>query len=108
MFACHFSWYTFTRLPLGVVPVSDMFQQKIDEIFKGLSNLFGTADDMFIIGYDADSRDHDKTLRQVIQICQPENLKLNRNMSFQVHYNTIFRNNLQKQHTTRPKKYCIH
>ena len=39
-----------------------MFQRKMDEIFKGLPNVFGIADDILILGYDADSRDHDRTL----------------------------------------------
>ena len=69
----------FIRLPFGVVPVDDMFQWKINENFKGLPNVFGQAVDIFIVGYDADSRDHDRTLRQVMQICNSENVKLNRN-----------------------------
>ena len=38
-----------------------MFQQKNDEIFKGLQNIFGIADDILIVGYQ-DGRDHEKTL----------------------------------------------
>ena len=37
------------------------FPEKIDEIFKDLPNVFGTADDILILGYNADSRDHDRT-----------------------------------------------
>ena len=36
-----------------------MFQQMIDEIFKYVPNVFGIEDDILIIGYDADGRDHD-------------------------------------------------
>ena len=32
-----------------------------------------------IVGCDADERDHDRTLRQVMQICHHENVKLNKN-----------------------------
>ena len=46
-----------------------MFQEKINEIFKGLPNLFSIVDDIFIVGYDTDGRDHGKTLKQVVQIC---------------------------------------
>ena len=42
--------------------MADMFQQKIDEIFKCLLNTYGIADDLLIVGYDADCRDHDKAL----------------------------------------------
>ena len=42
---------------------------KIDEIFKEMPNLFDIEDDILIVVYDADGRDHDKTLRHVMQIC---------------------------------------
>ena len=31
-----------------------MFQRKIDEIFKDLTNVFGSSDDIFAVGYDVD------------------------------------------------------
>ena len=54
---------------LGVTPATDMLKKKIDKVFKGLPNVFGIADDILIIRYAADGRDHDRTLRQVMQIC---------------------------------------
>ena len=72
-FSSHYGRYRFTRPPLGVVPAGDMFQQKIEEIFKDLLILFGIADDILIVGYYADSRDHDRNLRQVMQISHQEN-----------------------------------
>ena len=42
--------------------MEDMFQRKIDEIFKDLLNVFGIADDILVVGYDADGKDHDDTL----------------------------------------------
>ena len=69
MFAYQFGWYGFTRLPFGVASSSDMFQQNVNEIFKDLPDVFGNGDDSVIVGYDADSKDHDRTLRQEIQIC---------------------------------------
>ena len=56
-----------------------MFQCKIDGIFKDLPNVFGIADDILVVGYDGDGKDHDKTLWQVLQICRNVNLKLNKN-----------------------------
>ena len=35
-----------------------MVQQKIDKIFKDLHNVFGIADDILVIGYDVDGKDH--------------------------------------------------
>ena len=67
--ACHCVRYRFTRLLFEVGPIGDMFQQKIDEISKDVPNVFGIADDILIVGYNADGRDHDKTLKKVIKIC---------------------------------------
>ena len=30
----------------------NMFQRKIDELFQGLPNVFGIADDILIVGFD--------------------------------------------------------
>ena len=59
MFACHFGRYRFIRLPCRMVPV-DMFQQKNNVIFKSLPNV-DIADDILIVGYYAEGRDHDKS-----------------------------------------------
>ena len=65
----------------------DMLQKKIGELFKDLPNAFSKADDISVVGYDADDRDHDKTLKQVMPICQKENLKINAISGYE---NTIF------------------
>ena len=36
---------------------------KIGKLFKDPLNVFGIADDILIVGYDSDGRDHDRTLR---------------------------------------------
>ena len=56
-----------------------IFQQKTDEIFKDLPNIFGIAHGILIVKYDADDRVHDRTLKQVMQIWYQEILKLNTN-----------------------------
>ena len=43
-----------------MAPAGDMFQCKIDEIFKKLLGVFCIADEIFIVGYDADGKDHDR------------------------------------------------
>ena len=40
-----------------------MLQCKIDEIFKELTNVFHIADDILIVGYDVDGKDHDNILK---------------------------------------------
>ena len=51
---------------------------KIDEIFKDLPNVFGIVDDIIVVGFDSDGKDHDKTLWKVLKICRNVNLKLNK------------------------------
>ena len=60
MFACQLGRYRYKRLLFGAAPAGDMFQRKIDEIFKELSNVFSIADDILVAGYEADGKDHDK------------------------------------------------
>ena len=48
---------------------------------------FGIANDILIVGYDADGRDHYRTLREVIGICQRQKLKI---YVIQVCKHTIF------------------
>ena len=55
-----------------------MFQRKTDEMFNDIHNVFGIADYIQITGFDADSRDHDASLEQVLQKCRQANLKLNK------------------------------
>ena len=54
------------RLLFGVATAGDMFKRKINEIFRGLSNVFDIADDILILGYDADGRVHNRSLRQMM------------------------------------------
>ena len=66
-----------------------MFHQMIDDIFKDLLNIFGLADNILIIHYDVNRRNHDKILRWVMQLCQYEKLNWIK-MSFQMCKGTIF------------------
>ena len=56
-------------------PTGDMFQRKIDKIFKDLPNLFGITDNILVVGYDRDGKDHDETLQRVLQVSRQVNLK---------------------------------
>ena len=55
-----------------------MFQQKIDEIFNNMPNVFGIAYDILVIGYDKDGADHGEAVYNVLKWCQDVNLKLNK------------------------------
>ena len=78
MFACQFGRYRYKHLPFGAVPVGNMFQCKIDEIFNDIPNVFGIADDILVVGYDKDGTDHDEAVYKVLRWCQDVNLKLNK------------------------------
>ena len=34
------------------MPAGDIFQHKIDEIFRDMPNMFGITDNILVIGYD--------------------------------------------------------
>ena len=55
-----------------------MFQCKINEIFKYLPYVFGIADDILVVGYDTDGKDHNEMLQQLLQISRQVYLKLNK------------------------------
>ena len=63
-FSCQFARYRYKRLSFGAGPTGDMFRRKIDVIFKDLLNVFGITDDILVVGYDRDGKDHDETLQQ--------------------------------------------
>ena len=90
-FACQFGWYRYQRLPFGAAPAGNIFQRKMDEIFKDLPNVFGIADDILVLGYDVDGKDHDHTLWRVLADMQTGKSKTKQwQMSFQMHISPTF------------------
>ena len=77
-FSCPFGRYWYKCLPFGAVPVGNIFQCKIDEIFNDMPNVFGIADDILVIGYNKNGADQDKAVYSVLRQCQDVNLKLNK------------------------------
>ena len=43
------------------------------EMVTNLSNVFHIADDILVVGYDNDGKDHDNTLQKLLQICRQVN-----------------------------------
>ena len=68
-FACPFGWYQYKQLPFGSVPVGDMFQCKIDEIFSEMPNILGITNDILVIGYDENGADHDAAVHKMLWRC---------------------------------------
>ena len=58
-------------------PKGACFSEKFMKYSK-IHQFFGIEDDMLVVGYDSDGKDHDETLQQVLQICRQVNLKLNK------------------------------
>ena len=56
----------------------NMFQHKIDKIFNDIPNIFCIADDILVIGYNNDGKDHDEGVCKVLQRCKEVNLRLNK------------------------------
>ena len=44
-----------------------------------MPNVSGIGDDILVVGYEEDGRDHNKTVQKVLQRCRKVNLKLNKN-----------------------------
>ena len=49
-FACQFGRYRYKTLQFGACHTGDMFQRKLEEIFKDLPNVFGIVDDILVVG----------------------------------------------------------
>ena len=77
-FSCQFGRYRYKQLLFGVVPVANMFQCKIDEIFNDMPNIFGIVDDILVIGYNNAGTYHDEMVCKVVQRCREVNLRLNK------------------------------
>ena len=77
-FAWQFGRYRYKHLPFGAMPVGNIFQCKINEIFNDIPNMFGIGDDILVVGYNDNGKDHDETVCKVLQRCSEVNLKLNK------------------------------
>ena len=67
-FMCQF-WQIDTNSCYLEQPQLVTFQRKIDDIFKKLPNVFGTAEEILGAYYDDDGTVHNNTLRSVLLIC---------------------------------------
>ena len=74
---CMLIWLWYKCLPFGAVPVGDMLQCKIDEIFSDMANVLGIMDDILAIGYNEGGADHDAAVPEVLCQCEELILKLN-------------------------------
>ena len=63
-FATMFGRYFYLHVPMGASLSSDVYQFKIDEVFKDIPHCVGIADDIVIFGYN--DHDHNQSLYRVL------------------------------------------
>ena len=78
----HGDCYRYRKLPFGLVPSPELFQAKLDQCLEGLIGIHTIADDILITGkgdtMEEACRDHDKNMRNFLERCHANNIKLNR------------------------------
>ena len=81
-FVCHLDRYIYKMLQFIAAPAGDMFQIKIDEIFRKVPKAFSVADDILIVGHEDIASDYDRTLSTVLKIYRKEKLKFNKDKCY--------------------------
>lgn len=72
-----FGRHRFLRLPFGLCDAQDAFQQKIDQTFGDIPGTAGIADDLIIFGFREDGKDHDASLRAVLECARKTGTRFN-------------------------------
>ena len=67
--------YCYLRVPMGASLSSDVYQYKVDQIFEGILQSVGIADDIVIFGYN--NHGHDTTLYSVLDRACDVGMKFN-------------------------------
>ena len=70
-----FGRYRFKRLPFGVILSQDIFQRKLDEVYNGIANVTGIADDIVVCG--STESEHDRAFIEMLEATRRHNVSLN-------------------------------
>jgi len=70
-----FGQYRFKRLPFGVKLSQDIFQRKLDEVYKDIPNVMRIADDIVVCG--STESEHDKAFCKMLEATRKHNVSLN-------------------------------
>ena len=70
-----FGRYRFKRLPFGVKLSQDIFQRKLDEVYRGIPNVMGIADDIVVCG--STETEHDQAFCKMLKATRKHNVSLN-------------------------------
>ena len=68
--------YRWKRLPFGTSVSSEIFQKRLDQALEGLQGVIGVSDDIVVHGETEE--EHDKNLRNLLELCRKIGLRLNR------------------------------
>ena len=81
-FETPFGRYRWNRMPFGISPAPEYFQQFLDKNLEGLDGIKPVADDILIYGkgdtYEEAVKDHDRKLVKLFERCEERNIKLNK------------------------------
>ena len=73
----------YLRMPFGISPAPEYFQQYLDQNLEGLSGVYKIADDILITGQGETQEDamvdHDNNLKALLERCRQRHIKLNPN-----------------------------
>ena len=76
-FGTPFGCYRYLRMSMGASLCSDVYQYKVDSHLEGIKNCVAIVDDIIIFGFRDDGRDHDSTVRQVLDKAKAVGMKFN-------------------------------
>lgn len=74
-FSTPFGRYRYLRLPFGISASSDIFNQKVQEIFQGIPGVYAIVDDILISGRS--QAEHDTNLCATLQRAKEKCIKFN-------------------------------
>lgn len=81
-FNTSFGRYCWRRMPFGISPAPETFQQKVHQALEGLPGVYTIADDILVVGNgltdEAAMADHDNNLTQLLERCRLRGIKLNK------------------------------
>ena len=69
--------YRYTVMPFGITVTGDVFQRKLDQCFGQIDQVIVIADDIMVVGNQANHRDHDIALTNLLEMARKTNICLN-------------------------------
>ena len=76
-FGTPFGRYRYLRMPMVASLSSDVYQYKVDSHLESIQNCMAIADDIIIFGFRDDGKDHDVTVRQVLDKAKAVGMRFN-------------------------------